>query len=179
MAGKHVEAKLDSLALNVENVNKALQEAREAALEEQDKESRKNNIIVYRAQESTATSTEDRLREDVRFCQNLHIGLNAGLIDEDIKKVQRLGRRVDAQTNAAVCKQGSKKLVMESLCKLKSMEAKYRNVGIAHDMTKKEREECKTLVNEAKVKNESETGDWIYRVRGPPGQMKIVSFRRQ
>ena len=32
-------------------------------------------------------------------------------------------------------------------------------------MTKKEREKCKTLVNQAKVKNESETGDWIYRVR--------------
>ena len=57
--------------LNVQNVNKALQEAREAALEEQDKESRRNNIIIYRAQESTATSAEDRLREDVRFCQNL------------------------------------------------------------------------------------------------------------
>jgi len=33
MSGKHVDAKLDSVALNVENVNKALQEAREAALE--------------------------------------------------------------------------------------------------------------------------------------------------
>ena len=98
MAGKHVDAKLDSVALNVENVNKALQEAREAALEEQDKESRKNNIIIYRAQESTATSAEYRLREDVRFCQNLLIGLNAGVKDANIKKVQRLGRRVDART---------------------------------------------------------------------------------
>jgi len=68
---------------------------------------------------------------------------------------------------------------MESLYKLKSTEAKCRSVGIAHDMTKKEREECKTLVNEAKVKNDSETGDWIYRVRGPPGQIKIVSFGMQ
>ena len=64
---------------------------------------------------------------------------------------------------------------MLSLYKLKSMEAKYRSVGIAHDMTKKERGECKTLVNEAKVKNDSESGNWIYRVRGRPGQMKIAS----
>ena len=73
IAGKHVDAKLYSVALNVENVNKALylQKAREAALEEQDKECRRNNIIIYRVQESTATSAEDRLREDVRFCQNL------------------------------------------------------------------------------------------------------------
>ena len=34
---------------------------------------------------------------------------------------------------------------------------KYRSVGIAHDTTKKEHEECKTL-NEAKVKTESESG---------------------
>jgi len=65
MAGKHVDAKLDSVALNVQNVKKALQEAREAALEEQDKESRRNNIIIYRSQESTAFGR----RQVKRGCQ--------------------------------------------------------------------------------------------------------------
>jgi len=39
---------------------------------------------------------------------------------------------------------------MESLLKLKSMEAKFKDVIIAHDMTKKERQECKALTKEAK-----------------------------
>ena len=49
------------------------------------------------------------------------------------------------------------------------MEIKFRSIIVAHDMTKKQREECKVLVNEAKEKNENESGDWVYKVRGPPG----------
>ena len=36
------------------------------------------------------------------------------------------------------------------LFKLKHLESKYKNVAIAHDMTKNERKDCKTLVEEAK-----------------------------
>jgi len=45
-----------------------------------------------------------------------------------------------------------KNLVMESLYKIKSMEIKFRSIIVAHDMTKKQREECKLMVNEAKEK---------------------------
>jgi len=45
-------------------------------------------------------------------------------------------------------------------------------------MTVKEREQCKSLVEEAKKKQSEETGNFIYRVRGLPGQMKIVKFRK-
>ena len=55
---------------------------------------------------------------------------------------------------------------------------KFKDVVIAHDMTKKERDECKALVETAKLKNDNETGEWIYRVRGPPGRMKIVQLRK-
>ena len=72
-----------------------------------------------------------------------------------------------------------KNLVMESLYKIKSMEIKFRSIIVAHDMTKKQREECKVLVNEAKEKSENESGDWVYKVRGPPGLMKIVRLRKR
>jgi len=39
---------------------------------------------------------------------------------------------------------------MNNLFKLKHLESKYKNVAIAHDMTKNERKDCKTLVEEAK-----------------------------
>jgi len=45
-------------------------------------------------------------------------------------------------------------------------------------MTIKEREQCRELVEEAKKREKSETGNFIYRVRGLPGQMKIVLFRK-
>jgi len=68
---------------------------------------------------------------------------------------------------------------MESLFKLKSMEAKFKDIIIAHDMTKKERQECKALVEEAKLKNQNEAGDWVFRVPGPPGQMTVVKLRKR
>ena len=61
----------------------------------------------------------------------------------------------------------------------KSMEIKLRSIIVAHDMTKKQREECKLLVNEAKEKNETESGDWVYKVWGPPGLMNIVRLRKR
>jgi len=67
---------------------------------------------------------------------------------------------------------------MESLYKMKSLADRFKNVIIAHDMTKKEREQCKVLVENAKYRTENEAGEWIYSVRGPPGRMKIVQIRK-
>jgi len=43
-------------------------------------------------------------------------------------------------------------------------------------MTKQERIECKTLVEDAKKQTaEDSTGNYIYRVRGAPGTMKTIT----
>jgi len=45
---------------------------------------------------------------------------------------------------------------------------------------KKEREQCKFLVESAKLKEQQEgQGEYIFRVRGPPSQMKIMRFRKR
>ena len=82
--------------------------------------------------------------------------MNSGVVDDDITKAFRLGKRQD---NAAprpllvqLCSRMAKSLVMSSVYKLKGAEAKFPNVVEAHDMTPKERQECKELVNEAKEK---------------------------
>jgi len=100
-------------------------------------------------------------------------GLNAGLADEDIRKVFRLGQRgVNDQVPRPILVQlGShtaKTLVMENLYKLKSLPQRFRNISIAHDMKQKERDDCKALVEEAKSRSANDMGEWIYRVRGLP-----------
>jgi len=55
VASKHVDVKLGQVAAEVQEVHKALQETREAAIEEQDRESRKCNIVLYRVPESLVT----------------------------------------------------------------------------------------------------------------------------
>jgi len=180
---KQVDNKMRVVQDEVKVVQKTLTETKERAIEEQDKASRINNIIMYRVNESQAESASDRNKDDRTFAVKLLRSLNAGVIDDDIVKVFRLGQRQrDQETPRPLLVQfGSrlaKSLTMNNLYKLKHAEAKFRSVVVAHDMTQKERQECKELVNLAKQKNEeASSGDWVYKVRGPPGQMRIVRLR--
>jgi len=70
----------------------------------------------------------------------------------------------------------AKNLVMASLYKIKSLNAKFRDITVGHDLTKKQREEFKALVAEAK--RHSASGDLVYKVRGLPGHWKLVQHRR-
>ena len=62
VAGKHVDTKLVQVASEVQTMQKALQDTRDAAREVQDKETRRNNIIMYRVPESDALLGGDRLK---------------------------------------------------------------------------------------------------------------------
>jgi len=65
-----------------------------------------------------------------------------------------------------------------SLSKLKNAQQKYKNVIVAHNMTKTEREECRKLVEKAMADRENDTsGEYLYRVRGNPGQMRVVKIK--
>jgi len=55
------------------------------------------------------------------------------------------------------------------LFKLRDAPDKFKNVSITHDLTKKERSECKLLIDEAKKKQSEETGEFLWQVRRPPG----------
>jgi len=78
VVGKHVDAKLGQLSSEVQTMQKALQDTRDAAREEQDKETRRNNIFMYRVPESDAVLTGDRNMADKRFCEQLLFSLNIG-----------------------------------------------------------------------------------------------------
>ena len=64
------------MATEVQTLQKDLQDTRDAAREEQDKEARRNNIIVYRVPESDAPLAGDRKLADKRFCEQLLFSLN-------------------------------------------------------------------------------------------------------
>lgn len=71
-----------------------------------------------------------------------------------------------------------KNIVMESLFKLKHADTQLKIIVVAQDMTKAERQEIKNLVADAKVQEEEDTsGEYKYRVRGPPGKMKVVRIK--
>ena len=110
------------------------------------------------------------------------INFNVYITEDDLINVFRLGRNQDPDTPRPVMIQfasyTNKNLIMESLYTLKHAEQKFKGVVIAHDMTSTERDECKRLVSEANDKSDDDTsGEFMYRVRGPPGNLRIVKIK--
>jgi len=72
----------------------------------------------------------------------------------------------------------AKNLIMDSLFRLKSIDAKFKGITVSHDMTKNERDDCKKLVDEDKQKeNQDASGEWIYRIRYQPPIPRSPLFR--
>jgi len=70
-----------------------------------------------------------------------------------------------------------KNLIAESLYKLKHADSKFKKVIILHHVTKLERQECKRLVYEAKLRTEEEpSGEFHLNGRGMPGYMRIIKL---
>ena len=68
---------------------------------------------------------------------------------------------------------------MRNTYKLKDSDD-FKGWSLQHDMTKKQRENVKKLVAEAKKKEEEdESGEYIYRVRGPPHKKYIKRIKKE
>lgn len=57
---QQLEQSLDSMAVEIQTVQSTLTETKSDAAEARDRENRRNNIVIYRLQESNAQSAEDR-----------------------------------------------------------------------------------------------------------------------
>ena len=69
---------------------------------------------------------------------------------------------------------------MESLSMLKGADERYFNISIQHDMTKREREQCKETVKLAlEQKAADQSGEYKYLVKGYPGSMRVVKIRNR
>lgn len=182
VVSRQIDTKLDKVSGDINKVQQVIDGAKKLAEEEKDRETRSNNIIIYRAAE--CSTSDERLKHDKAFCMELFKEtLNVDLHDEDLKSVFRIGK-TDQSSNCRPLlvqfrEKSLKNRVMESLYKLKSADDKFKNISITHDMTQNERVECKALIEEAKKKQIQETGEFLWRVRGLPGHLKLIRFRKQ
>ena len=69
-----------------------------------------------------------------------------------------------------------KKPILRSTNKLKGAPAPYSTMSLQADMSRDDRAEYKTMLQEAKARSDAEdSGDWIHLVRGNPGRWKITT----
>ena len=179
-----VEDHLQTVTNNIADVSKSLVDVKRDVDEQKEREQRAANIIMYNVPESSSEQPEDRNLDDQQFCLDtfnkvLKVKINAA----DMKKMVRLGKRVDSVNRPLLIQfrdRVLKNMIMESLSVLKEAGETHRKLIFAHDLTKKEREVCKTMVAEAKEQETNDTsGEFLYRVRGVPGSFRIVKIKRR
>jgi len=136
---------------------------------------REKNIIIYRVAESDNREAEHE--HDQGIIQELFETCQVQVKDYIYK---RLGSRETAREEGKVrpilltFKELTQKIdLFKNLKKLKNAPDHLKSISVNHDLTKVERDETKNLVTKAK---EKETEDPLhrYRVRGPPGNQRIV-----
>ena len=166
-----------------EEARKMLVETKERIQNEKDREARKNNIIIYRVEENASASADDRANYDRQWAKDLtREVLKVYCQEEDIKRVIRLGARGSTDRPMLVEYRSHiiKNQVMESLSMLKGADERYCNISIQHDMTKREREQCKETVKLAlEQKAADQSGEYKYLVKGYPGSMRVVKIRNR
>ncbi len=79
----------------------------------------------------------------------------------------------------AMADEDDKIQVLVNSNKLKNAPEPFKSVSVACDMSKEEREENKQLVQEAKRLSSQESGNFIYLVRGPPWDRRIIRVVRR
>ena len=192
---KRIENKMNTMSKELNTTQDLIHTTRMEANEEREKDRRKNNIVIYRVPESSANLLKDRSAEDTKTIMKFfNEGLTAGVDEQDILKVMRLGRFSDI--NQSDSADGStphvrpllvsftnysiKNLIMNSLYKLKSAGRLFKSFIVTHDMTDLERSQCKEKVEEAKQRTASDgSGEFRYVVRGQPGKMEVISIRNR
>ena len=177
-----VESKFETVSAGINMAEQSIEETRKKAQEIRDKEDRRNNVILYKVPECRPGNYEEVLKHDSEYFMEMSeevFGLD--VTREDLKKVYRIGKRGPEVRPLLIQLSSSmlKNHVMETSFRLSKSE-KFRHVVISHDMTEQEREQCKRLVVEAKDRESREgSGEFIYRVRGQPGAMKIVKLKKR
>ena len=163
---------------------KAMEEEIEVQLrsrenEEKDRQNRRNNIIVFGLPESKSTDNEQRKMHDIekiiRLTKNM-VNIN----EEEISKAIRLGKEKDRPLLITLKREEIKRELFKNLNKIRDAEEPFNKVTITHDLTKKQKDELKKLINQAmKIEEEDQSGEYIYRVRGTPWNWHIKKIPKR
>ncbi|XP_033729737.1 uncharacterized protein LOC117318912 [Pecten maximus] len=169
---------------------KATSNTQEVLTELEDRKKRENNILVFGVKEQTNNDGSERKKEDEKIIQDMLSAckLTKELLD-GITKVARLGKFKKPKEESTESTEPAgirpilvsfgttdhKKCFFRNISELQKHD-KYKSNKISNDLTKNEREKEASLREEAKrmSQEQSQSGKYVFRVRGPPWNRKIV-----
>jgi hypothetical protein len=161
------DEKIEGVEKKVSIINRALQKRderveeivvnKEKSLYEEirEREMRKKNVILHGVGELQAEKPtwEERARWDKQSCVNIFAAIELEISEDAIKFTKRIGERGEEPRPllTGFYTEAEKVLVLKNAKKLDN--TRYKNVNIAPDMTKRQREEEKELKKTAEERN--------------------------
>ncbi|KAJ8014651.1 hypothetical protein DPEC_G00017850 [Dallia pectoralis] len=149
-----------------------------------ERKSRERNIVLFGIKESEGDQREERQQLDVDAVKDVFKMCRARTTVDSFVRVSRLGKYSRSEGAEEPAKLGRPVLVTLQSMELKislfrkilalHQTDKHRNVRLANDLTKTEREKEKELYEEAKEKQRKSPGEYTFRVRGPPWARREV-----
>lgn len=144
----------------------------------QERKSRENNIIIKGFPECDSENSEERKTYERNFVQELGKACNTNIEDKNIKIARRIGKYDKENQKRPLLvifrENDTKRCLFKNINKINKNE-KYTNIRVCNDLTKEERENERKLWELAKDLREQDTsGDFTYKVRGPPWARRVV-----
>ncbi len=143
----------------------------QSRISDYDRSLREKNVIIFDCQESS---------DDAKFIDGLF-----GYLDmkKENLKLYRLGERKEGKTRPLKVtfeELMQKRHFLSRLYKLSEAPELYKSINVQHDLSSKERDNLKSLLDKAKELNRIEDPkDFRYRVRGPPFAFEIRKIRNR
>ncbi|CAG2202747.1 unnamed protein product [Mytilus edulis] len=169
---------IDKAAKNItrkETVTNVLEEINE-------RKSRENNLIIFGIPEIDEESKEVRENTDKERLNELFKDCKIQLDKENLKTIKRLGKFNKEKLNRPILVKllsAEPKITLFRNIHYIKTNPKYAKVGVSNDLTQAEREQEKRLWDQAKKQTEEEiSGDYHFRVRGPPWARKVVRLKK-
>ncbi len=148
----------------------------EELVQQRERKLRSCNIIIHGVEDAK----ENGPAKDKEFVTALFAAIG---VDHRPKTIVRLGRPDNNKCRPLLVTMNTddeKDLVMTRLPNLKNAEDNLKKVSITDDYTVDERNEIKIWVEKAKKRNEDETGDVIWKVRGTPKNgLRLAKFTKR
>ena len=135
-------------------------------------------MIIFNLTESTSQLKTTKKQHDEQQILELCTEIDHNFTETDIMhmEIHRLGKL--SEDTSKFPNSDNKRSILRNVHRLKNNE-KFGNIKIDHDKTKQEREESKKLFEEAKRQEAADqSGEYIYRIRGPPWERKIRKIRK-
>ena len=177
---KGIHAKVDKLDKEIKSSAANLKHS--VMAEVNSREERAKNVIVYGIKEPEEGTTNEKSAIDKEAISKVLHDLADESVVESVRRIARLGKPGPRARPILISftKTETKDLIINLA---NTHRSKLGNISIRHDLTKHQQEHDKAARDEVDRKNavvddlHDDSGDFRWRVTGPPGALRIVKTR--